>query len=153
MWGKDGPISKPYSPDANSSTEWGEKITSLVHATRTVTTKLADSLHDTCADSWLNPHSASGLLWKSCLGQVTHQPMLLHVVMPAQACPFLLDFTKYLTVRVAEVLLNASPVYGPEYRLSRFATHLAVIHKRALSLPSSKSMIKMLSNIGTSISL
>lgn len=61
--------------------------------------------------------------------------MLLHGVMPAQVCLFLPNFTRYLIVRLAEVLLNASPVYSPAYRLTHFATHFAVIHKQKDTFP------------------
>lgn len=62
--------------------------------------------------------------------------MLLHGVMPAQVCQFLPNFTRYLAVRVAELLLNAICVYSPVYRLTCFATHFAVIHKQKDSFPA-----------------
>lgn len=62
--------------------------------------------------------------------------MLLHGVMTAQVCLFLPNFTRYLIVRLAEVLLNVIPVYSLVYRLSRFATHFAVSHKQKGTFPA-----------------
>lgn len=61
--------------------------------------------------------------------------MLLHGVMPAQVCLFLPNFTRSLIARLAEILFNARPVYSPEYRVTCFATHFAVIHKQNGTFP------------------